>query len=321
MSARARLIVLVAGAAAAAVAVVVGVAAFSGEEREQTAAPPPPRQGSPPLALELGLRTDAEAVALRRAIGLYERGRRAAAGRIFARFDSPEARIGAAFAAWPAGTLERLEQLGNLHPRDAAVQLNLGLARFWARRGDARTPWLRAEVLRPDSAYAVAAGNLLHPELARDLPVFVPGFSAPASLFRLGAARQLDTLRRLAARGDRRGRLLYGVALQRLGRQLSARRVFDAAAQAAPRDAEAQVAAAVVRYDKDDPSQAFSRLGPLVRRFPRAATVRFHLGLLLLWSAQVTEAKRQLRLAVQDGGPLAVEARRYLERLANVGTR
>jgi Flp pilus assembly protein TadD len=112
------------------------------------------------------------------------------------------------------------------------------------------------------------------------------------------------------------------VALQRLGRPRSAERVYADAARGAPRDAEAQTAAAVGRFSKDDPAQAFSRLGPLTRRFPRQPTVRFHLGLLLLWSGQVPEARRQLRLAraADPSSPLAREAGRLLGSIAHAGT-
>ena len=69
---------------------------------------------------------------------LYEAGRRAEAGRIFSRYDSLEAKLGAAFAEWPA-TEDRIEQLGALYPRSALVQLHVGLARLWADTGDAGT--------------------------------------------------------------------------------------------------------------------------------------------------------------------------------------
>jgi hypothetical protein len=74
----------------------------------------------------------------------------------------------------------------------------------------------------------------------------------------------------------------------------------------------------VARFDKARPADAFSRLGPLTRRFPQAATVRFHLGLLLLWSGQLAEARRQFRLAqrAEPGSTVAREAGRYLEALA-----
>ena len=112
------------------------------------------------------------------------------------------------------------------------------------------------------------------------------------------------------------------MALQRLGRQLSAARVFAAAARARRRtNVEAQVAAAVGRFDKARPAEAFSRLGPLTRRFPDRPTVRFHLGLLLLWSGEVKEAKRSWRgrRGVEPGSPLAARGERYLDELRKAG--
>ena len=50
-------------------------------------------------------------------------------------------------------------------------------------------------------------------------------------------------------------------------------------------------------FDKASPSDAFSRLGPLTRRFPHLPPVHFRLGLLLLWSGEAKEARRQLELA------------------------
>jgi Flp pilus assembly protein TadD len=98
---------------------------------------------------------------------------------------------------------------------------------------------------------------------------------------------------------------------------LSAEREFGAAAALAPKDPEALTAAAVGRFDKDRPARAFSRLGPLARRYPKAATVRFHLGLLLLWLGQVDAARRQLRLAraVEPGSIAAKQADAFLRRL------
>jgi hypothetical protein len=118
-----------------------------------------------------------------------------------------------------------------------------------------------------------------------------------------------------AGRGGVRDRLLYGVGLQRVGRPVSAARVFDRASRAFPADVEAQVAGAVGAFDKDAPEQAFGRLGPLSARYPNAASVRFHLGVLLLWTGRIEPAKRQFRLAAkaQPGSPLAREADRYLE--------
>ena len=82
------------------------------------------------------------------------------------------------------------------------------------------------------------------------------------------------------------------------------------------------MAAAVGLFDKDRPALAFSRLGPLSRSHPRSPSVRFHLGLLLLWLGQVQQAKIELRQAASDGPGAALgrEAQAFLTRLAGVGT-
>jgi tetratricopeptide (TPR) repeat protein len=166
----------------------------------------------------------------------------------------------------------------------------------------------------------VRASDLLHPGQAPGLPTFVPSYEAPAALNGLPPARQLAFLRRNAARGDAQAKILYGVALQRLGHPVSAERMFAEAARIAPSNPEAQAAAALGRYRKDAPERAFSRLGPLTRRFPHAATVRFHLGLCLVWLGRLEEAKRQLALAKQIAprSRLAREANRFLARLESV---
>jgi hypothetical protein len=83
------------------------------------------------------------------------------------------------------------------------------------------------------------------------------------------------------------------------------------------------VAAAVGLYDKDRPAVAFGRLGPLVRRFPHAQTVRFHLGLLSIWIGAFDQARRELRVAVAEEpkSTFAMEARTLLKRLENVRTK
>ena len=320
MSPRARTALIVAALAALAAVVVAGAAVLSADERDSgaaTAVQPQPRTGFPHLELSLGVRDDAEARELRRAAELYAAGRRTEAARIFVRFDSLEAKLGAAFSAWPASE-DRIEQLGALFPRSALVQLHVGLARFWAGAGGALSAWREARDVEPDTPYAVRADDLIHlDEFAPGLPVFVPSF--PYSLEGGTPASQLESLR---GESGPSGRLLYGVALQRLGRPLSARRAFADGLLLAPNDVDALVADAVGRYDKSNPAAAFSRLGPLTRRFPQAATVRFHLGVLLLWQKDVKEAKRQLRLARESepGSRIAREAGRYLAEIAQVGT-
>jgi Flp pilus assembly protein TadD len=324
VSRRTRVFVVVAVVAAGVAAATVGGTVLLSRGQE-TSGPASAglRSGRPPLVFDFGVRVDPEAVALRRAQSLYSKGRLREAGAVFARYGSLQARVGGALASWPDGTLATLDRLAREHPRSGLVRLHLGLALLWSRRdADALAQWRRVVRVDPDSPAAIEAENLLYPKLFRGRPVFVPGFAAPAQLARLAPPQALAFLARRARRGDAHAKLLYGVALQRLGRSVSAEREFRAAAALAPSDPEARVAAAVGLFVKSDPSRAFSRLGPLVRTFPRAATVRFHLGLLLLWLGQATQAKRELAMARADAPQsiLGREANRFLLRLAGIGT-
>jgi tetratricopeptide (TPR) repeat protein len=316
VSARRRVLLAVGLVAAVVVALVaVAVVSADGDSSTTTSGLPELRPGRPPISFSLGFRDDAEARDLQRGATLYARGRTHEAAARFERHDSLEAKVGAAFASWPEGTYDRMEQLAKLYPESAAVQIHLGLARLWAQRGDPTEAWRAAADAEPDTPYAILAGNLLFPKLPRGLPAFLPSFAAPPELTRLPPGRQLAALERRARAGGTRELLLYGVGLQRVGRPVSAAAAFDRAARRAPGDPEAQVASAVGRFDKDAPAQAFGRLGPLTRRFPDEPTVRFHLGVLLLWTGRVDAAQRQFRIAsrTEPGSPLAREAARYLE--------
>jgi tetratricopeptide (TPR) repeat protein len=313
VTARARVYTIV-GVVALAAAGAIGatIAVSSGGSNPQAAESHEP----PPLELDLGVRTDREAVALRRASALYRQKHVVEARAIYNRYHSVAAEVGAAMAAWPDATLERLGRLAAGNPHSALVRLNLGIALAWSgREQQALAAWREAKRAQPDSLSAVRADDLLHTRYAPGRPTFVPSFGPPPHLSRLSPQRQLAELKRGRSV---RARLLYGVALQRLGKPVSAERVYTDAAALAPNDPEPQVAAAVARFDKEHPERAFSRLGPLTRRFPHAATVRFHLGLLLLWLGQVNEGKRQLRLArtVEPRTPLAREAAAFLRKLA-----
>jgi len=207
-----------------------------------------------------------------------------------------DAGVREALRAWPSGTVRRLRILAAEHPRSALVRLELGLA--LAGTGDvagARRAWRDAARVQPDSPSAVRAQNALHPDEPPGNPPFIPSFTRPGT-----------PVERLLARGS-----VYQSAL----RPVSAERAFAAAARAAPNDPEAQTAAAVGLFDKNRPELAFSRLGPLVRRFPHAQTVRFHLGLLLIYIRQFPAARRELALAVAENpaSPLAKRARLLLK--------
>ncbi len=202
------------------------------------------------------------------------------------------------------GSVPRLSELASAYPRSSFVRLNLGLALFWRRQEDAAVAaWRQAKRLQPDTPSGVRAGDLLHPDSPRGLPQFEPSTALADT-----PARRL---------------IVRGVRLQASGRPVSAERLFARAAKLAPDDPDAQVAAAVGLYDKDDPSRAFGRLGPLVRRFPHAQTVRFHLGLLSIWLGSFAQARKELRLALAENekSNYGKEARLLLKRLENVRTK
>ncbi len=204
--------------------------------------------------------------------------------------------VRAALHAWPAGTIRHLRALAGEHPRSGLVRLELGLALAFANRdAEAAQAWRQAALAQPDSPSAVHAEDLRHPGSPPGLPPFVPASSLPAG--RVG------------------GQLAIGARLLAAGRRLSAQSAFADAARRAPNDPEVRVANAVALFVKDNPGAAFSHLGPLVRRFPRAQTVRFHLGLLLIYAGELPLARHELALARKEGPRtrLGKQARTLLE--------
>ena len=320
-----RVVVIVALAALIAAAAVVGVTLLQtrGERTTVPGAVVTPRAGQPPLDLAFGVDTSAEARALTRAQALYNANHATQAAAIFARYHSLEAQLGSAFADWSQNGLATVQRIAAAHPASSVALLHLGIADYWAgQNADAVTAWENAARTGADSPYGVKAEDLLHPTLKiPGLPYLVLDFGAPPAIGKLPAAKQLVALARAAAKPDARAKLLYGSALWGLERPLSAEQQFAAAAKLAPHDPVARTASAVGLFTKANPVKAFSRLGPLTGVFPRAAVVRFHLGLLLLWSGERQKAIDQLRLAAAEepGSSYAEDARRLLSRLP--GTR
>lgn len=287
-----------------------------------------PARKPPVLELSVLLGDDAEANALRAAERAYDSGRSDSARTQFAAIlrDDPssvEAAVGEAISSWPGATVARLRSLAAEHPESALVHLHLGLALYAEGRNDeAQAEWRRAVQLDPDSPSAVRAGDVLHPEMAPGLPSFFTDLKPPKGFSGLSPQEQLDELERRAQGGDASDWILYGSALQRVERPLSARRAFERAEELAPNRLDAQVAADVGRFDKADPSAAFSRLGPLARDHPDSAIVRFHLGLLLLWIRDVEDARVQLRQAsvTRPENIYGREAKSLLSRLEAIRT-
>ena len=322
MSPRTRIRLIVGALALVAAAVVAGVALIGRGDGS-------PGEKPPVLELSVILGDDSEAQALRAAERAYDSGQTAAARAQFAALlrdhpESLEAAVGAAVAAWPDGTLARLRELEASHPESALVHLHLGLALYAeGQQDEAAAEWRKAVEVEPDSQSAVRAGDVLHPDMAPGLPSFFTTLEPPPGLDREVAAGAARRARGGCSHGRRRrvDPLRHGVAA---GRQAASRRVtaFDRALELAPDRLDAKVAAAVGRFDKDDPSAAFSRLGPLARDNPDSALVRFHLGVLLLWIRDVQDARAQLEkaAATMPESLYSREAKSLLSRLEGIGT-
>src|SRR5262249_16928150 len=232
MNARTRILVVIGVAAVAAVAAVAFISGRggSGPSANQSAA----RKGAPPLALDLGLRDDAQAQQPPRALTTYAQKKRGRAAEVFVRYGSLPAQIGSAFAGWPNGTVSQLEGMANRYPDNSLVLLNLGLARYWS--GDnagAVQAWTDAYEAQPDTQSSLTADRLLHPNTPQGIPVFVPSFTPPV-LHGATPAAQLAELADAARKRDLHARLVYGIALQRIGREVSAQRAYASAARLAP---------------------------------------------------------------------------------------
>jgi predicted Zn-dependent protease len=323
MTARARVLTIVAVAACLAVGATVGITLLQ-TRGESTTAPgsvTKPRKGRPPLFLEFGVRGDSQAQALSQAATLLNSGKAQQAGAIFARYHSLQAEIGAAFAGWPDGGLDELKRLVARHPESPVAQFNLGMAYLWSGRiADAQSTWQRVAARYPDSPESVEVENVLYPTLAPGPPPIVTAIAQPSAPSR---AAQLRLLARAARQDDPTAKLRYGLALWQLWRRVSAERQFVAAAKLAPNNPVARTAAAVGAFRKAAPGRAFGRLGPLTAEFPHAAVVRFHLAILLAWIRQPAKALKEFQIAIADE-PRSVygkEGKRFVAALRQHGTK
>jgi predicted Zn-dependent protease len=207
--------------------------------------------------------------------------------------------VQAALTKSPEEAARIIEPLAAEHPKDPVVQFNYGWALFCGDFDADAVPVLRkAKKLGWDTRYQVLADNILHPQFFRD---GYPPFQYTGH----------DSL------------LIQGQIAQRNFHQETAERLWARAANAHPDDPSAQVAAAVGRFDMDNLNASFSRLGPLVKRFPKSQTVRFHLGLLLAWTGQGPLAVKEFRAAYELGAttPLGTQANAFLVRLTDSGTK
>jgi predicted Zn-dependent protease len=208
------------------------------------------------------------------------------------------AAVRAALAQPPVAAARALEQLAYFAPNDPVVQFNYGTTLFCAGfLADAEQAFRAAKQAGRDTFYEIQADTILHPQY----------FSSGYPPFQ---SESHDPL------------LVRGAILKRAGHQHSAEREYAKAARLHPGSDEAQVAAAVGLFDMDNLSASFSKLGPLVRRFPKSQSVRYHLGLLLAWTGQRDQAITEFRLARSLGPKSALgrEANAFLGGLVASGT-
>ena len=206
--------------------------------------------------------------------------------------------VRAAFAKGPKRAALALETLAQENPTDPVLEFNEATALYCAGYvDDATAAFRQAKKAGRNTVYAVRADNLLHPQFfQKGYPIFQYGGTDPL--------------------------LVAGIAQQRAFHQVSAERLYARAARLHPESPDAQVAAAVARFDMDNLSASFSRLGPLVRRFPKSQSVRFHLGYLLAWTGQRSLAVQEFR-AARALGPhtkLGQDSDSFLQGLTAGGT-
>jgi tetratricopeptide (TPR) repeat protein len=209
--------------------------------------------------------------------------------------------VRAAFRHPPQEAARLLQPLAEENPDDPVVLFNEGTALYCAGYlNDAAQAFRQAKRAGRDTYYQVKADNLLHPQF----------FAPKAGGYPIFEYQGREPL------------LIQGQIQQRQYHQVSAERLYARAARLHPDDPNAQVAAAVGRFDMDDLSASFSRLGPLVKRFPRSQTVRYHLGLLLAWTGQRELAVKEFRAAVGlgPGTRLGKESDAFLRGLTGSGT-
>ena len=279
---RTRMISVVGVVAALAGGAVVGDHRLS-DERPATAArasAPSQRPGPPPLSLDLGVRTDREAVDLREALRALRartrRGRRRAVRA--ARLARGAGRRGVHRRGRTAPSTGSPSSPGSTR-RAPSSSSTSGIARLLGRRRRApRTRGSRRRALEPDTAYAVIAGQPAPPGLRAqpaDLRPVDRGAARPCRKLAAPAQRRRCSS---GAHGRARSRspLLRRRAAAARESSVSAERVFARGrTKAAPNDPEARVAAAVGLFDKarrPTPSPASARSRARFRRPPPCAS-------------------------------------------------
>ncbi len=292
-------------ALAAGVAAAAAVVVFTGGGGQDPAVVPSkttPFSGSPPLKIELP--------------GGDVKGTRAQVRAAQRELPAGDVRIAVAraIAAYStAGAAATLADLRALPQDEPVVSLHLGLAELWSGEQAAGVAELkRTRTLDPHGFYGSLADNTLHTEQRPDYPIYIPPPAVPSG-------DDVKQLRTLAARQPNRSDVWLALAYL-LQRSDHAEAIADArkALELDPTGISPRVAVAVIGYSKDDPTASFAVLGPLTQQASDTSEIRFHLGELLFWLKQDTDAEAQWRQVVQDS-PTSVYGRTAAQLMQTLG--
>jgi predicted Zn-dependent protease len=273
--------------------------------------------GQPPVVL-----ADPAHDALSKGAALLAAGDAAGARRAFRALQAsgdPRVAVALAVAEWTRsdldGSIARVARLANARDATPFARYEHGVVLTWSGKLSEATRVLRPVAISyPDDFYGVKADDLLHPTIRPGYPPYVPSKPPPQ-----GATMALLAEDAAAHPSDAMAQLQLGSALAapNVGQRRAALAAFRRALADEPGSVEARVAVAVGGFSKDDPSQAFGVVGPLVRDNPSDPVPRFHLGLMLLWIGQRDQARAQFAQAARSApttrlGRLAAEFARDL---------
>jgi hypothetical protein len=289
---RRRLVVLLALAAVIGVAAAAAVAVSARDEGSQPAAAAASCRalsGRPPLALDLpGAALPAQDEQSNDAV-LRAAERRLPAGDVRI---SVGRLVNAYGSAGAAATLRGLQRLDQSQP---VVRLHEGLVELWA--GDCTAAERTLQRVRTDDLYGyygTVADNTLHTDQRPGLPIYIPPDGTPG-----GTVGQLRArVRQHPHDGSSWLGLAYGEEV--VGNRRAALAAAKRARAVDPTAVSPRVAVAVIGYDKADPTASFAVLGPLTAQASDPTEVLFHLGLLLYWRKQDTDAVAQWRQVVSE---------------------
>jgi len=142
--------------------------------------------------------------------------------------------------------------------------------------------------------YGTVADNTLHTDQRPGLPVYIPPDGTPGGTIQQLRAR----VRQHPYDGPSWLGLAYGEEV--VGNRRAALAAAKRARAVDPTAVSPRVAVAVIGYDKADPTASFAVLGPLTAQASDPTEVLFHLGLLLYWRKQDTDAVAQWRQVVSE---------------------